>query len=87
MMKFPKHINLTLEHNPHAIYYETVEYHCISEGYICEDWVSLEEREKAHKTNELWTIQWYPDTPIGFFFLAASTLEALLDALEKIDES
>ena len=40
------------------------------------DWVSPDEREKAIATNSVWTIQWYPDTPIGFNCVAASTFEA-----------
>lgn len=39
-------------------------------------WASEEERLKAIAENSVWTIQWYPDTPIGFHCVAASTFEA-----------
>lgn len=45
------------------------------------DWVSPEEREAAVAQNSLWSIQWYPDTPVGFHRLQASSLAALIAAL------
>lgn len=42
------------------------------------DWVSAEERAAAIQSNSIWTLQWYPDTPIGSYSVSASTLEALL---------
>lgn len=47
------------------------------------DWVSEEERQKARKTNSLWVLQWYPNTPIGFNAIAASSLPALFEALRS----
>lgn len=43
-------------------------------------WVSPEERQKAIDTNSWWLLQWYPETPVGFCWLSASSLEALLAA-------
>ena len=40
------------------------------------DWASEAERLKAIKENSVWTIQWYPDTPVGFHCVGASTFEA-----------
>ena len=42
------------------------------------DWVSEEERRKAVATNSVWIIQWYPSTPVGFYAVGASTLEAAI---------
>jgi hypothetical protein len=39
-------------------------------------WPSDEERDKAVRENSVWTIQWYPDTPVGFYCVGASTFEA-----------
>ena len=39
-------------------------------------WASEEERQKAIKENSVWTIQWYPETPVGFCCVGASTFEA-----------
>ena len=42
----------------------------------CIQWASEDEREKAIKNNTVWTIHWYPDTPVGFTCVGASTFEA-----------
>lgn len=80
-MKFPKHITLSIEHNPHATNYETVLSHLewiISHGGSDYVWKCEQDREEAVKTNDFWTIQWYPDTPVGFCHMAAPTIEKLL---------
>lgn len=41
---------------------------------IC--WASEEERLKAIRENSVWSIQWYPETPVGFCCVGASTFEA-----------
>lgn len=75
-MKLPKHINLTIEHNPHAINYQTAA-----------RWLSDPEmnghsdhvdRAEMERTNEIWLIQWYPDDPASSYCVAASTLEKAL---------
>lgn len=45
------------------------------------DWISEEERQKAIADNSMWTAQWYPDTPVSFYAVAASSLNALIDYL------
>jgi hypothetical protein len=74
---FPAHkCSLTIEHNGYRDYYETIADAVEElEGY----WVSPEERERALSTGEVWTIQWYPDTPVGFHRVAASTLTAAIN--------
>lgn len=73
-LPFPEHkCGLYLTHNEHLDLYQTVE-------QFTEDsdgWVSTEEKKKAIATNELWQLQWYPDTPVGFYVLKASSLEAI----------
>jgi hypothetical protein len=65
-----------MQHNEHKDYYQSVE------GYIKENpnmnWVSKAEMENAIETDDMWAVQWYPDTPIGFYWVAACSLEALL---------
>jgi hypothetical protein len=39
-----------------------------------EDWPSPEDRDKALRDNSVWTLQWYPNTPVGFCRVYASTL-------------
>lgn len=50
------------------------------------DWVNDEEEQRAKETNSIWTIQWYPDTPVGFCCYAASSLGALLAAIRARTE-
>ena len=42
------------------------------------DWISEEEKQKAMETNRMWSLQWYPDTPVGSYSVSASSLPALL---------
>ena len=80
----PKHeCGLTLEHNAHKDVYETIDnyYQFLND----EDWVSKEERERAIALDSVWTLQWYPDTPVGFYKIAASSLEALKVRIESGD--
>jgi len=75
----PEHkCGLYLTHNEHRDVYETVE-----DFYEVECFVSPEEFAKALSENSVWVLQWYPETPIGFHRIAASTLEALKSYFEK----
>ena len=80
-MQFPPHAaSLHLTHNDHKSYYRTVA-ESIEDGdhgYEHRCWVSDEQKAKAIATNECWTLQWYPDTPIGFCILSAADLDVLL---------
>ena len=86
MIQFPWHAAaLYLTHNEHKSYYQTVA-QAIAEdthGYDDDCWVSSEQRQKAIDTNECWTLQWYPKTPMRFCFLAAADLDVLLEAALK----
>lgn len=76
---------LYLEHNSHRDMYESVEqweenmlsFDGVEPGSE-RDWISAEERQKAIETDSVWTLQWYPNTPVAFCRLWASSLEALL---------
>jgi hypothetical protein len=72
----PKHAAaLFLTHNDHKGVYESVEDHY---GHLEDcDWVSPEEKQKAIELDSVWELQWYPDTPIGSYYVAASSLEAI----------
>lgn len=59
----------------HAPNYET-DLEAFYEGLDRIHWASDEERRKALSSNSVWTIQWYPDTPVGFCCVGASTFEA-----------
>jgi hypothetical protein len=90
---FPEHkCSLSLEHNQHKSYYETIERweenikscsgHDKSDS-VTFGWVSVEQRDKAIKEDSVWCLQWYPDTPIGSCRLFACDLEVLLTAAKE----
>ena len=79
---FPPHKGeLSLSHNPHLSVYETVKQHLEGREDYFDEWATPTSREKAIKTNELWVIHWYPNTPVGFNTLAGATLEEILESL------
>ncbi len=50
------------------------------------DFVSDEEREKALRDNSVWTLQWYPNTPVSFCMKSASSIGPLLRwVVENVD--
>jgi len=81
-MQFPEHkASLRLTHNEHLDYYQTVENWIEENGTRhFATWVSDDQKQKAIETNEFWVLQWYPDTPVGFYCLAAADLDVLLAA-------
>jgi hypothetical protein len=75
----PEHkCGLYLSHNEHRDVYESVE-----QFYNPEDFTSPEEWQKAVETDEVWSLQWYPNTPVGFNRILASSLEAVQQALDE----
>jgi hypothetical protein len=80
-MKSPSHLSLFLTHNQHKVYYEPLAEYIQKFGD--EEWVSLDEKAKALETNDLWELCWYPETPVGSHLLCASTLDALMAAVEE----
>lgn len=69
---------LHLSHNEHRDVYETVE-----EFYEAGDFVSMDEWRKAAVEDSVWVLHWYPETPVGFHRVAASSLDAIKDALKE----
>jgi len=83
-MKFPDHkCALILTHNEHKNVYMTVAESIDQRSFAYCDWVSSEQKEKAIATNECWSLQWYPETPVGFCLLSAADLDVLLEAAKK----
>lgn len=85
-MLFPDHkASLHLTHNDHKSCYQTVEQSIRDKdfGYAEDDWVSEEQKQKAIVTNDCWTLQWYPDTPVGFYKMSAADLDVLLEAARQ----
>lgn len=80
-LRFPQHnCGLYLTHNEYRDCYQKItDFH--SDDGDC--WVSEEQKAKAIETDNVWSLQWYPITPIGFYRLLACDLDVLLEkALE-----
>lgn len=74
--------SFSIEWNPHRTNYETIEQW--SSRFLDElDWVSPEEKERAIREDSMFVLQWYPVSPIGFNYWAASSLEAIADSFPK----
>ena len=84
---FPPCVYLRVLFNDHAIGYKSLADWLVdnSDGTpeCWFDWVSPEERTRALATNSVWTAQWYPETPVRFNALAASSFEALLEGMNR----
>jgi hypothetical protein len=83
-----EHSSLSLEFNSHKSSYQTLAQAVednFNEWYGDEDFVSPEEKQRAIDTNTLWSLQWYPRSPVGFCLLHASSLDALLKAAAEQD--
>ena len=81
---FPPHkCGLYLEHNVYRDYYDSID-KAVADEDETGDWTSPEERSLALSSGDIWTLQWYPDTPVGFNRVAASSLKAVLDAAKEV---
>jgi hypothetical protein len=71
---------LTLDHNTHHTNKETVAdlFKSMSEYYSDDAFVDENQKQKCLELNEIWTLQWYPNTPVGSHSLSAATLDVLI---------
>jgi len=83
----PHKAGLFLEHNVHKNYYNTAKEAIFQqrEQEIGPHWKDEEAVQRAIETNEIWTLQWYPETSIGFCQVAAPTLQELLELANSGD--
>ncbi len=88
--RLPAHkASLTISHNPHKDLYETVVQYCLgewSQGSPHSDFESIEDFEVACGLDDFWEIQWYPNSPVGFFRVRASSLDLCIKMVEEHDE-
>lgn len=73
-----EHSSLSIDFNDHAANYIDAAKERADGDLPDDEWISESERDKALGLNQVWTLQWYPDTPVGFCRKRASTLPALL---------
>lgn len=71
---------LYLSNNHHELRGETIQ-----ECYDCKDFVSPEEYIKAIDENSVWVLGWYPDNSSSYKVIAASTLEAIEQAVKGME--
>ena len=85
---FPKHkCGLYLSHNEPKDVYETVKQNIEDGRYRPENFVSKEDMQKCIDSDDIWELQWYPDTPIGSYIILGSNLKIVLEkALEISNE-
>jgi hypothetical protein len=74
----PHKCGLHLTHNDHKNMYLSVE-----ENHSKDQFVNEAEWDKAIREDSVWSLQWYPETPIGFHILCASSLEAIEQAVKE----
>jgi hypothetical protein len=85
-MRFPKHdAALHLEHNEHKSCYDEIG-QFIVDNRLDDCFESPEAMQRAIDADSLWVLHWYPATPIGFYRIAAPTLEELLATAERIEQ-
>jgi hypothetical protein len=83
-MKFPKHIQMLIHHNDHHGSYESINDYLSNFEWMIEC-VSPEDLVKCNELNELWEIQWYPNTPISFHKVISYSFERCLELALNIE--
>ena len=81
---FPRHLTLTLEHNPHKSVCQPLD------EYLANNDVTFEtaaERDTALAEDSLWVLQWYPDTPVGFLAVAAADPVTLIKFAWRVGDA
>jgi hypothetical protein len=77
---------LSIEHNECRNCYQTVKQYLddMESRWGGPTWASEEDKARAIETNEMWEIQWYPETPIGFHRVASATLEGAVELANSL---
>lgn len=74
-------VSIHLQLNPWKDYYETFETHLENRP----EFYDQEQIDKLDVSKDIWILQFYPHTPIGFYILIGNDLDALLDEALAID--
>jgi hypothetical protein len=80
-MNLPDHkCGLYLTHNAHRDVYRSVAEELQVIDHLNDDdvWSGPEAKQRSIDTDEMWQLQWYPNTPVGFNVVCAPTLEEVL---------
>lgn len=79
-------VTLHIVHNQHRSYYQSArDYLLTPHGREADpgDFVDADDYERCLAGDELWEIQWYPNTPIGFVCVFGSTLARAMAAAAR----
>jgi hypothetical protein len=73
-----------LTHNDYKDNYETIaqEFAEDSQGYYSD--MTPEDKAECIRTDSLWSLHWYPSTPVGFNVVHGPTLERVLQLAEEV---
>ena len=86
-MKFPAHkCGLYLTHNEHKDVYLTVVEWLDDRGGGHVRWPDETERQKAIETNDVWSLQWYPNTPLACYCIGAASFDRLMELAAEWEE-
>jgi len=86
-MNLPRHISLTIQHNPHRGVYvpidKWIEDYLLSAtsgtGFTADEVIAPADHAAILATGEVWIISWCPDTPVGSCCVVAATLDRALE--------
>lgn len=80
--QIPKHkCGLYIKHNEHKCYYGELSI----ENMENESFKSEEHMMRCIDTQDMWEMQWYPDTPVGSYKICAPTLEELFEFAKEFE--
>lgn len=79
-MKLPEHVSLWIQHNEHRSVYESIEQYVM---HLDCDWIDEDDMQKCIATNEIWEATWFHQAPGGAHYVAASSLELLLNKINS----
>lgn len=75
-------VALFIEHNSHKTDYKSFSEEVKDLNLDADDFISEEDMHKCIDDDNAWMVHWYPDTPVGFFRVYGSSLEAILDFIK-----
>lgn len=78
----PQHkCGLYIEHNAHRDYYEPLQ-EKVAE-LLHDEEISPKEADEILTSDSLWSIQWYPNTPVGFYKVYGCSLSSALEKAKQ----
>jgi hypothetical protein len=73
--------SLHLIHNQHKSFYEPITQYLEDREDRYED---VELNRQCIEADSIWDLQWYPNTPVGFYFVYGPTLQSLFDQMKGV---